>query len=271
VQKFTRALTREIELAGQRLKVTLDEKGIAVSAVGSRRPPREASWAALVMHLLQSAPAPEPGTHALAEALEALKGPATGRKSTKSATAPDQTEAEASNELPGLLARLEIWLKRHRPRYADALNPPATEADFVALRGRLNAALPGDLRQLLAWHNGQNEGFAGAFVENWLLMSAAEIGAAKNDLDTQAGGGQSGWQPAWVPFLDDDAGNYLLLDPTLPGVPVRTYQSTSSEVPTIAPSLTAWMRDFVAAVEKDEYHEDPERGWFMRGSSEQAT
>jgi hypothetical protein len=35
VQKFTRALTREIELAGQRLKVTLDEKGMAVSLVGA--------------------------------------------------------------------------------------------------------------------------------------------------------------------------------------------------------------------------------------------
>jgi cell wall assembly regulator SMI1 len=266
VQKFTRALTREIELAGHRLKITLDEKGIALAPLGSRRPPREVSWAALVMQVLQGASEPEPGMRALAEAIEALKGSASGRKITKPASAPDRAEPAPPQELPALLARLETWLKRHRPRYAEALNPPATEDDIVALRGSLNAPVPDELRQLLAWHNGQSADFTGAFVENWLLLSAAEIGAAKSDLDAQIGARQSGWQPAWVPFLDDDGGNYLILDPSLPSVPVRDYQSTNPEAPTLAPSLTAWMREFVTAVEKGDYHEDPERGWFMKGS-----
>src|ERR1700732_5536090 len=51
VQKFTRPLTREVELAGGRLAFTFSEQGIAVRPVGSRRPPREITWGALVLHM----------------------------------------------------------------------------------------------------------------------------------------------------------------------------------------------------------------------------
>jgi cell wall assembly regulator SMI1 len=262
VQKFTRALTREIELAGQRLKVTLDEKGIAVSPVGSRRPPREISWAALAAQLGTSETVAEPAPEALTAAIESLKGGTTARKPAK--TAAPAESSPPREDLSPLLTRLEAWLKVHRPRYAEALQPPATEDDYVALRGSLGAPVPDDLRQLLAWHDGQGEDFSGSFEEAWNLLSAAQIGAAKRDLDSQAGHGQSTWQPAWVPFLDDDQGNYLCLDPSLPGVPVREYRLTSPEAPTVAASLAAWLADFVAAVEAGQYHEDSERGQFIK-------
>jgi hypothetical protein len=51
VQKFTRPLTREIEIGGERLALTFSEKGIVVRPVGSRRPPWEMSWATLVCHV----------------------------------------------------------------------------------------------------------------------------------------------------------------------------------------------------------------------------
>jgi cell wall assembly regulator SMI1 len=263
MQKFTRALTREIELAGHRLKVTLDEKGIAVSPVGSRRPPREISWNALV-HLIQNESPPEPDPHALGETVEAMKGSTSTRKPRQAAS---QSALTGSEHLPELLARLEAWFKSHRPRYAAALNPPATEADLEALRGSLNAEVPDELRQLLAWHNGQSDDFAGAFEDAWSLMSTGQIAEAKRQLDAQAGQGQTGWQAAWIPFLDDDSGNYLCLDPGQAGVPVREYRSTGPEAPTLAPSLTAWLRDFVRAVEKGQYHEDPERGQFIKGEA----
>ncbi len=255
MQKFTRALTREIELAGQRLKVTLDEKAIAVSPVGSRRPPREISWETLVCQLT--------GTEDIAKAVESL------RSGTPSKPKPAVAKPPAPSAIPvaELLARLEKWLTQHRPRYARGLRPGATEDDFVALRGSLNEPVPEDLRQLLAWHNGQGDDFAGAFEDNWSLMSTAEIADAKRDLDAQAGDGQTGWQPAWIPILDDDSGNYLCLDPTLPGVPLREFRSTSPEAPTVAPSLGAWLVDFVQAVEGGQYAEDSERGQFIRKSS----
>jgi hypothetical protein len=51
VQKFTRPITREIEFSGLRLAVTFGEQGITVRPVGSRRPPREISWAAFLTYL----------------------------------------------------------------------------------------------------------------------------------------------------------------------------------------------------------------------------
>jgi hypothetical protein len=44
MQKFTRELTREIEIAGQRLAVTLNEKGVSLRPVGSQRPPAALTW-----------------------------------------------------------------------------------------------------------------------------------------------------------------------------------------------------------------------------------
>jgi cell wall assembly regulator SMI1 len=260
VQKFTRALTREIELAGQRLKLTLDENGITISQVGSRRPPREISWAALIAQM-STAESREPDATALASALDSLKSGPAARQPARTAASP---QPKSTQEVTPILDRLEQWLKANRPHYLEALRPGASEDDFVALRGSLGAAVPNELRQLLSWHNGQAEDFSGAFEGSWSLMSAEQIGAAKRGLDAQAGDGRSGWQPACVPFLDNDEGDCLCLDPSLPGTPVRQYRQTSAEAPTIAPSLTAWLNNFVTRVEAGKYHEDPERGQFLQ-------
>jgi hypothetical protein len=107
------------------------------------------------------------------------------------------------------LTRLERWLAQHRPRYHQALLPGASAAELDDLQKKLGVPLPAELRVLLGWHNGQAES-AGAFAESWLLMSAAAIAAAKPELD--AGAAATGWQPALIPFLDDDQGDYLCLD-----------------------------------------------------------
>jgi hypothetical protein len=75
VQKFTRALTREIEAAGERLALTLSEQGIAVRPVGSRKPPREMSWTRVLCYLAGKSlpPGAEPSAEELAEAVKHLK------------------------------------------------------------------------------------------------------------------------------------------------------------------------------------------------------
>jgi cell wall assembly regulator SMI1 len=274
VQKFTRALTREIELGGQRLKVTLNEKGLAFSLVGSRRPPREITWAALLQHLARGEGVPEPDPQALAEAVEQLKGASPGRKANKTSAQPSAQEArpapaaaeapgQQSESVPALLNRLETWLRSHRPRYVQGLLPGANAEELASLRAGLGGTLPEELRALLAWHNGQSGDLVGAFEDCWELMSATQIIAAKQDLDAR-GGGPGAWKPAWIPFLDDDAGSYLVLEPSQAGMPVREYRPDSTEAAVVAPSLIAWLRDFVAAVERGEYVEDTERGDFLR-------
>ena len=113
------------------------------------------------------------------------------------------------------------------------------------------------------WHNGQNPDVPGAFEQNWILMSTEEIADAKKELDAET---HEGWQKAWLPFLDDDNGNYLCLDLGSPSGPVRECWRGRSDHPETAPSLSAWLENFVSALERGAYVEDAERGTLMRHS-----
>ncbi len=234
MQKFTRPLTREIELAGQRLALTFTETGLAMRPVGSRKPPREITWAALAQQL---------GFEGDASAPAAPSSPA---------------KQAATGEVATLLERLERWLAQHRPRYLKGLRPGAAASALDQFQTQLGLRVPEDLRALLAWHNGQSDDFVGCLVDRWNLMGTEAILAARSEL-TEGGG-----QAAWVPFLDDDAGNYVVLDTSQNPAPVREFWAGQAEQPVVAPSLTAWLNDFVAAVERGEYEEEPERGEFLR-------
>jgi cell wall assembly regulator SMI1 len=163
--------------------------------------------------------------------------------------------------LPDLLGRVDQWLATHRRRFVKALLPGATPAECAALQSDLGHALPEELHVWLAWHNGQSPDVVGAFESNWSLMSTRQIADVKKELDAEA---SANWHPAWIPFLDDDADNYVCIDARQPGFPVRECWRGKSEHAIIAPSLTAWVMDILAAMERGEYVEDPERGTFYR-------
>jgi len=97
VQKFTRPITREVELAGERLAFTLNEQGVAIRPVGSRKPPWEISWGALLIHLAGHAGTPShaPTNDHIAAAIEAL------RKGDGAKPAPHATHPEALQPAPG--------------------------------------------------------------------------------------------------------------------------------------------------------------------------
>lgn len=170
-----------------------------------------------------------------------------------------------TTETTALLARLDCWLARHRPRYHHGLCPAARAAALDSLPQRLSMGVPEELRQLLAWHNGECDDFIGCLEQSWHLMSAAQIVAAKQELDELAEGDPAcGWRREWIPFLDDDAGDYLCLDTSQQPAPVRAYWAGQHEHPVVAASLAAWLEAFVTAAERGDYHEDPERGYFLR-------
>jgi cell wall assembly regulator SMI1 len=169
--------------------------------------------------------------------------------------------APGGESLTDLLHRLDQWLGKHRSRFHKALLPGATAAECDALRAALGMPLPGELRTWLTWHNGQSADVVGAFVEGWNLMSTDDIAEAKKELDAD---GHAGWQRGWVPFLDNDNGDYLCLDPGQPGAAVRECWRGNPEHAVVAPSLRAWVERFLHDLEEGRYHEDPERGTFMR-------
>src|SRR5262249_7516964 len=162
-----------------------------------------------------------------------------------------------------LLTRLEKWLASRRPRYREGLLPGASAAELDAFQSALGIPLPEALRALLSWHNGQSADFVGHLENNWDLMNLNQILQAKKDLDA-GDRTQTGWQPTWIPFLDDDQGDYVCLDASQPEAPVREFWQGQTEPPVVAPSPAAWLEQFVTAVERGAYHEDPERGTFLR-------
>src|SRR5260370_26426792 len=72
VQKFNRALTREIEVGGERLAVTLSEQGLSFRVVGARKPPYEMTWAECLFACTKGFEHP-PGEEETGAALKALR------------------------------------------------------------------------------------------------------------------------------------------------------------------------------------------------------
>jgi cell wall assembly regulator SMI1 len=275
VQKFTRPLTREIELGSARLALTFSDKGVSIRPVGSRKTPWELSWNTLVCYA--TGQFPKGGTEATAEeaaaAVEILRKGAPSKATPPAAPAnePSPPAAKATNDGPPggsakvgpLLERLDSWLRSHRPRFQQGLLHGATAGDLEAIEHGLNHPLPPDFKALLNWHNGQSGEFVGHLENNWDLMNTSQILATKSDLDS-GDLAQTGWQTAWVPFLDDNNGDYVCVDTSHADGPVREYWQGKAKHPVVASSLAAWLEQFVKGVEEGAYHEDLERGTFVR-------
>jgi len=239
MQKFTRALTREVELNGRRYAVTLSERGVALRPVGSRKPPQEASWEQIARWLgVELAVAEEVATGASNE------------------------PAEAPRELTQLLGELDDWLEKNRPVFHEGLAQGADASQLQKLTQVLGRPLPPELRAWLAWHNGQGEGAIGSLVGAFNLLSADEMAEIVREHQTHPG--DTLWQTGWIPLLDDFQGDTICVDSTQPELPVLELWSGQEQPLAVAPSLTQWVRQFLDDCRAGRYVEDPERGEFLR-------
>lgn len=269
MQKFTRALTREIEVGGERLAVTLTAEGISIRPVGSRKPPHKLSWDAILCVMNGHLPPQGIATREeVTEALIALRGgkassPGKARREAKEEPLTDAPAERlldsAAPDLKTMLDALEGWLRQHRPRYLMGLFPPASDEELEALSQVLARPLPDELRLWLQWHNGEREEFIGAFYEAFHLMSAAQIAAAWQD---RCSNQQLPWDPVWIPLLEDYQDNLLVLNPQQPGCAVLELWRGREEPVYAAGSLALWVEDLVREVERGGFVEDPERGEF---------
>jgi cell wall assembly regulator SMI1 len=258
MQKFTRALTREVEVAGVALGVTLDDKGLSFQPADAQQPALTLSWAGCLCAAAgMPSASSKPSAAEVTRALEALRGQPGGAdgaaKGDPPASVPDSPGVAA------LLARLEAWLKKRRRRYYRGLRPGATDEELAALTQALGRPVPDPLAVWLRWHNGQDEDLIGAFVESFLLMSTTDIAAAVRDRKQDRR-----WESAWVPILDDTQGDLVVLDTSREGLPVRELWEGRDDVVAAAASFEAWLTTLVDDVEAGRYHEGPERGDFMR-------
>lgn len=121
--------------------------------------------------------------------------------------------------------RLEAWLKANNPALLADLNPPASDFDIQNLERQLGVKLPTDFVECLKVHDGQR-GAAG-----WLFQDAEFLSSQRildewaiwkglldgGDLDhtkaePEAGIQSAWWNPKWIPFTYNGAGDHLCLD-----------------------------------------------------------
>ena len=100
MQKFTRPITREVEISGERLAFTFGEQGIAVRPVGSRKPPKEIGWAAVLTHMTGPSAGATPGPEQVTEALEQLRGPGSKPSSKPAHETPSEPAPTPSTVSP---------------------------------------------------------------------------------------------------------------------------------------------------------------------------
>lgn len=231
MQKFTRPLTREVEINGERMTVSLSAQGVSIRPVGSRRPVVEVTWADVLAVAAKTVPV-------------------------------GATAAQDDSPLGQALARLDAWLAKYRAGFYDTLMEPATPSELSALATALGRSVPPELVAWLNRHNGQSEGEVGSLVGAFNIISSEEIAAEYAERQKAAGKGL--WNPGWLPLLDDFNGNLICLDTTRSGHPVIELWRGRDQVHDAAPSLLAWVVGLLADFEAGRYVEDPERGEFLR-------
>src|SRR5437870_2253392 len=101
MMKFTRPITREVEVGGERLAVTMGEQGVSFRPVGARRPPKELSWAAVLCCATGQYPQAGDASQ-VAAALQSLRSASAAPSRTESSPETHHEEATATEPAHGL-------------------------------------------------------------------------------------------------------------------------------------------------------------------------
>jgi cell wall assembly regulator SMI1 len=92
-------------------------------------------------------------------------------------------------------------------------------------------------------------------------MDTHGIAVAKAELDASAG--EFAWKKTWLPFLDDDEGNYVVLDTRVKPSQVMAFW-IGEKAEKLSASLGDWLMNLVEGLEAGAYQEDSERGTLTR-------
>lgn len=175
--------------------------------------------------------------------------------------------------LSGLVWRLEHWLKAHRPRFHEALNPGASLVRVVRLERLVGFDLPRTFRDLYLWRNGQSLRTKECFQDQWRFMSLEEIASAWKRLKAQVDSGEideskNWWRRRWVPFLEKGEGIHLCVDMggAFDGAKGQLIELFPEEdwrdVP--YPSIDVWLQVFVTTLEAGAWKLDDDGFAFER-------
>ena len=121
--------------------------------------------------------------------------------------------------------RLEHRLEAHNRRLLDDLNPPGSDASIQILEQKIGIKLPIDFVECLKVHDGQKGKQEGLFsgleflssariLAEWMVWQRLFKNGDFDGLQAQSGAGVQSvwWNPRWIPFTYNGAGDHLCLD-----------------------------------------------------------
>lgn len=166
-----------------------------------------------------------------------------------------------------LVARLDLWLRTHRPSYHAKLLPGASASRIAALERRVGSALPPLLKEMLTWRDGAGWARDGAgWVDvgdkenlacEGMWMSIEEITEVMTMLDDMTMVDEwerdNWWCVGWVPFLQTIGDDCLCVDlvGSFGGRPGQVLEFVHDDGwrPIRHRSFDAWLQTFVEALE----------------------
>ncbi|MEW6279367.1 MAG: SMI1/KNR4 family protein [Candidatus Eremiobacterota bacterium] len=174
-----------------------------------------------------------------------------------------------------LLQRLDAFWRKNRPAHYRTLRKPASPAALASLEEELGFSLPPTFKVLYGWKNGETGNCEERFQDNYSWMPLEDVAGAYDMLCDVLGEpaltASNWWNPLWVPFLENGAGDYLCLDldGSFGGVQGQVLEFWHDEEwrDVRYPSLDAWLEVFVVSLEGGGWHLEDECGFFPRPRS----
>ncbi len=161
-----------------------------------------------------------------------------------------------------LWEKLEAILQDSDPEVLADLAPPATDEEIATLEQALGVILPADFVAFMKIHNGQR-GMSHGLFDEWEFLSTSRILQEwcvwkdlldGGDFDGAESCPQSGirpewWNPSWIPFTYNGAGDHLCLDlaPTDAGIrgQIIMLWHDDGDRKKQADSFSDWFRQYV--------------------------
>lgn len=113
------------------------------------------------------------------------------------------------------LEKLDQYICEKRPDFYQELNPGLSETEIKALEEKYKRQIPGDLKLLYQWKNGQSEEAYDSFMNNstftpleTALEEAQEFtGMIGFDFDVE-----NWWNEHWIPVFTNGGGDHICYD-----------------------------------------------------------